>query len=1845
MNRSNDRKQHALPAFSRLRRKVLPLTLSLLGLGASLLPYGEAVAAGPPAGTLPTGNSIVSGAATVNTTGTTLTVNQTSAQLAMNWTSFDIASNATVTFNQPSANAIALNRIGIGAGTPTASQIYGNLNANGQVFLINPAGIVFGSGAQLNVGGLVASTLDLDPTTLAGGAQSFHLDRASTTGAVINHGTIQAATGGGVVLAGGSVSNDGLIVANAGHIFMDGAEHATLDFDGNNLINVTVTGALASGAGIAVNNTGTLQADDGMVVLQASATPGLFTQMVNNGGLIQADSIGGSGGTVQLIGAGGDVVSSNQISANGSSGGRVQLSSDRAVNASGALSASGGSSGSIALGGNALTLAGTLDAGAGQLALTSTGAISQTGGTLTAGTLTGSAGGAVTLNQANQLQGVDSFTANSTFSLSNARTLSVNGLNAIANNVALTTAAGADLNFNGHVDANVLTLNSGGNITQNAGTVYAIAVRGQSTGSTTLLGPGNRIVQVAGFNANGFSLNSTVALANNGALSSSGDVTLATSGGNLRLFGAVSGANVSLSASNGAILQSGNALTATRLSGNAAGAVTLTRSGNQVGQLDGFSANGFSLTNAGALRVNGTVNGGANVTLTTGSGDLTVAGPVNGSNVVLNASTGAIHFDGSQIGGALNATAGGGIGQNGALSVTGDTTLSSGGAIALNNPSNALGGLVNLSGSSVSLINRPDLRIGSLVNGPNGEVTLYSWTGGLYLPSTPINTGTANITLVSSGGMLTTAADLSGYNILLAGSSGVSLGHRLTATNDLSLNSNSAAIAQTAGSLSAATLSANGVGAVTLTQATNQIGRLNTFLGNGLSLVNSSALLVGGPVRTTGNIALTTNGDLTLAGTVSGSDVALNANGGAISQTAGQLTAARLSGSSTGATTLTQASNAVSQLNGFAANGFSLINGGALTVNGPLASSGGVALTTGSGDLTLAGAVSGTRVALNASAGAITQTAGSLTATSLSGGSSGATTLTQAANQVANLGAYASGGDFALSNGVAIQQTGALQVQGVTTLDAAASAIALNNAGNALAGQVNATGAGIAITNAGNLTIGALNNGANGAVNLLATNGALSLPATAIATGTSDLTLVSGNGTLATAANLSGAKLSLAGSGGVTIGHQVLATNGLDITSSGGDISQSAALKVSGASSFHAAGAIALDDAGNALGGPVSASGASIAIANGGDLDIAALNNGVNGAVSLSSTNGKLLLPGSAIDTGSADLSLSSGGGTLATAADLRGANVNLAGSGGVTLGHQVSAANTLAIASSRGAIVQTAGSLAAGTLSGGSLGATSLNQGNAIQRLGDFTANGFSLTNAQSLTIGGPLRSGGAIALTTSAGDLAIDGAVSGSSVALNTAGAISEGASGGIVAAGLSGRSGGATSLNQSNRIGSLGGFDAQDFSLVNGQGLTVDGVVQGGGNLALITTSGDLALNAAVNGGQALLRAAGALVEGNGGRIVATSLSGSSGGSAMLTQANQVDGLHGFSSGGDFSFSNNGAIRQDAALVVAGNSRFQSGSQAIVLTDAGNRLQGAVSASGAGIAIASAGDLAIAGLSTGGQAVSLYAGGSLRLPNAAIDTGSSDLSLISAGGALATAGALSGANIALSARDGLTLSHDVSAAHALSLLSGGAITQNAGALAAASLSGRSVGATALGTRERPAANRIGVLGGFSAPGGFSLTNEQTLTLAALGGSSFSVDAGSASLYLAVRQGDLLQSATTPLYDGQGVFAASGRIGTASAPLYVFGSQPQVVESIGMPPAYFYALDRQGQPLAIHGQSAVNIPGARTQPGDERLDPRIEAGAIAASYRAFGMGPAAARLPAEQEACDPAATDCPRD
>ncbi|HEX7030905.1 MAG TPA: filamentous hemagglutinin N-terminal domain-containing protein, partial [Gammaproteobacteria bacterium] len=278
----------------------------------------------------PTGEDVIRGQADVARPDANNTIiKQYTDRAVINWQTFNVDADEYVIFNQLDASSIVLNRV-LGG---DASAILGHIEANGQVFLLNPQGVFFTHGASLDVQGFLASTLDMDPDAFMAG--DFTLTRsagAPDTARVINDGHITAGPGGYVVLAGDYTENTGIITAHAGTVALVAGNALTLDIEGDGLVSFTVDeAALSEAAG--VRNAGSLIADGGRVIMTAKVASDLVATAVNNEGLVRAHSIEELGGEIYLVGHGGDVANSGTLDADGENadGGGIAIYSDRDV--------------------------------------------------------------------------------------------------------------------------------------------------------------------------------------------------------------------------------------------------------------------------------------------------------------------------------------------------------------------------------------------------------------------------------------------------------------------------------------------------------------------------------------------------------------------------------------------------------------------------------------------------------------------------------------------------------------------------------------------------------------------------------------------------------------------------------------------------------------------------------------------------------------------------------------------------------------------------------------------------------------------------------------------------------------------------------------------------------------------------------------------------------------------------------------------------------------------------------------------------------------------------------------------------------------------------------------------------------------------------------------------------------------------------------------------------------------------------------------------------------------------------------------------------------------------------
>jgi filamentous hemagglutinin family protein len=275
--------------------------------------------------------AVTAGAGSVSTLGATTTINQASARLAIDWTSLSTKANESLRFVQPNAQAIALNRI-IGS---SPSEFLGSLSANGQVFILNPNGVLFGAGAQVNVGGLVAATLNMSNADFMAGRNVFTND-AGGKASVINRGTLTAAPGGYLALLAPEVRNEGVMSATLGTALLAAGNKVTLTLNNGSLLGYSIDqGAIDALA----ENSQLIEAGGGRVILSARAADALGAAVVNNTGVIEARSMTRGGGQILLDG---DFVSqTGTLDASGVSGGRIAINA-RGILDAGVANASGG---------------------------------------------------------------------------------------------------------------------------------------------------------------------------------------------------------------------------------------------------------------------------------------------------------------------------------------------------------------------------------------------------------------------------------------------------------------------------------------------------------------------------------------------------------------------------------------------------------------------------------------------------------------------------------------------------------------------------------------------------------------------------------------------------------------------------------------------------------------------------------------------------------------------------------------------------------------------------------------------------------------------------------------------------------------------------------------------------------------------------------------------------------------------------------------------------------------------------------------------------------------------------------------------------------------------------------------------------------------------------------------------------------------------------------------------------------------------------------------------------------------------------------------------------------------
>jgi filamentous hemagglutinin family protein len=848
---------------ARLRRFGWPLAL-VLGSGLS----GPALAQ-----TLPQGGSIVGGSGAIQYTNPNLlTIQQGSDYLAIDWQSFSVGAGQTVRFVQPSSSALALNRV-VGA---DPSQIFGQIQANGRVILLNPNGIYFGPSSHVDVNALIATTAGIRTDEFMAGTLRFDQASANADARVVNAGLVSVAHGGFAVLAAAAVENTGRIVANGGTVVLAGTPTFAVDFHGDGLLNFAATGLVdraPAGAAALVDNSGAIDAAGGRVLLTARAARDVLDNVINTSGIVVATTAQMVNGEIVIDGGDNGIVNvSGMLDASGrgagETGGTVKVLGEKvALLADSRIDAAGDrGGGTVLVGGNyqgqgpepnarmvymdaraVIDASATAQGDGGRVILWADETTRFDGTILARAGLAGGDGGFVETSGKIVLRvGLGALVdasapagANGTWLLD-------------PNNISIVTGAGASTNISGNpsflstddnaqiYDATINTaLDAGNNVTVTTGTggtdgqTGIITVSGDILNSTggartltlTAVGAINITGTIGGTSGNALSV---VLDAPTGAVAIGG--TIDPYGGSLTI-----NAGTAVTQTAGVVSSSGTLPLFLNLTGTATAGLT------------NISNNFFQIT------LNSTSSGAINITTQTTpqlqtssiAGDLT-----------LNSNSGFIQA------GALTATGGGTVTLDGG---TGNVTLSY--ANVLSGDFNVTGQVINVTAAqsttgNVSFVAASNVGIGGDISSGGGDIfitgNVASWTGP-YAVSTPVfgsSTGTFTGVAIAAGADI----DAGGGSIAIAGKGGTT-----------GLNQNGISM----GALS--TISTTGSGAIALVG----MGGPSTSDSFGFGGSHNGLFPNGGSGGNEVDIS-TVDGDIRLVGTGGGSGGATDNNNGVI---------------------------------------------------------------------------------------------------------------------------------------------------------------------------------------------------------------------------------------------------------------------------------------------------------------------------------------------------------------------------------------------------------------------------------------------------------------------------------------------------------------------------------------------------------------------------------------------------------------------------------------------------------------------------------------------------------------------------------------------------------------------------------------------------------------------------------------------------------------------------------------------------------------------------------------------------------------------------------------------------
>ncbi len=1457
------------------------LTLTALAVAAC---YAGSVSA------LPTGPAVAAGQASISVQGKALHVTNTPGTI-INWQGFSIGADEAARFQQQSAASSVLNRV-VGQ---DPSAILGKLQSNGRVFVINPNGIAFGPGAQIDVAGLIASSLHLSNADFLSGRLQFR--EGGSAGAVVNQGEIRTPLGGQVYLVAPRVENHGLITTPGGDIVLAAGkrieivdarnptvriEIAAPENEALNMGRLVAAGGRISMLGSALRVSGQVSADaavieNGRVAFRRTATPAAHdvagnvvlkaaeTLTVEPGALISAD--GPVAGQVSLHADRHLTLQlASRVSASGAVGGRVDASASvGTLIAQGIVEAKGddGPGGTIRLSGERVAL----------LPRSRTDA-------------SGSAGGGVVL-VGGGFQGSDPGMQNAR------RTVVAPGaeirVDAERAGDGGTAVVWSDesTRYQGAISARGAGDGSGGLVEVSgkqhlefAGRVDTSAQSGR--GGTLLLDPLNIVLTASDGNTSGFTAPADIEqlFAEDAGLTSSFNVA---AGGSFS--GIAAGSNIVLQATNN--ITASAAFNVTAATGSSDVSVTL-QANNSIAINAAISTSGNgSLTliadNDGAG--GGAITRSASGTLSTGDGgsitlnastglnasvstpSVSVTNRTSGAVIVTNtAPGGAIALAGSSVAGSVALTASNGaVTQSGAMTVSGVSTYNVGAAgdVTLANTGNNFGTVAVTSARNVQVTDVNAVILGA--SNVSGNLAL-SANGAVTQSAAVSVAGTANIQAGSNAITLATATN--NFNVVQAAGQAISLRDANTMTlgnvsagGALTVVTNGA-LGQAAGStISAAgttTLTAGAGNDITLDRATNNFNVLRVVSGRNVTLADVDGLSFGGGTSTvSGNLALSANGALTQS-------AALVVSGAANLQ------------AGSGDIVLTTATN---NFNSVAAAGqsVSLRDANAMSL-GNVSATGALTLQAGAGGLTQA---AGASITAEGNTTITTPTTSDIVLGN--GGNDFANvrivtgrnvTLADADGFEFGGGISAVSGTLGVSAGGAVTQSSRLTVAGVATFNTGTHDLTLGNTTNAFST--------VSITAAGNATLYEAGGFALGA-----------------ATVSSNLTVTS-TGAITDSGNLTVP-------GRLTVETRNNTAQAITLDSAGNNFGSVSAQTLNGAGATAVAGAITLREASSMELAQLRTNGAATLTANGSLTQSGEVSVGTTLSANVGSAN---------------DVTLANTGNNFGTVAVTSARNVQVTDVNAVILGASNVSGN-LAL-SANGAVTQSAAVSVAGTanIQAGSNAitlATATNNFNVVQAAGQA----ISLRDANTMTLGN-VSAGGALTVVTN--------------------GALGQAAGSTISAAGTTTLTAGAGNDITLDRA--TNNFNV--LRVVSGRNVTladVDGLSFGGGTS---TVSGNLALSA--NG--AVTQSAALVVSGTANFAIGSgdltllntgnnfgTVQVSTTGNAALLDANAIT-LGRIDAANLLLRTTNGHVTQSGALAVPGLANFSVGNaNNITLTDAAN------------------------------------------------------------------------------------------------------------------------------------------------------------------------------------------------------------------------------------------------------------------------------------------------------------------